>query len=103
MRISFRPDRKIAFNDLMNAPFEKYQIAAVLGEHDIHGNPIATLVHGETKVLVRCDREGNVDRLIPTDQNWATGYILIKIGAVLGAGLVSESEPLDYFLTEAFQ
>jgi hypothetical protein len=100
MRISFRPDTKIAFRDLMNAPFEKYEIAVADGTHDIHGNPSGTLVHDGTRVLVRSDGEGKVDRLIPTDQNWATGYILTNVGALLGAGLESVSEPLDYFLAE---
>jgi hypothetical protein len=103
MRISFRPDRKIAFRDLMNAPFEKYEITVADRHHDIHGNPSGTLVYDGTMVLVRSDRDGNVDRLIPTDQNWATGYIMIKVGAVLGAGLEAVSEPLDHFLAEEVQ
>ena len=103
MRISFRPDKKIAFSDLMNAKFERYEIAAVGDDHDIHGNPSGMLVHDETKVLVRSDRDGNVDRLIPTDQNWATGFILIKIGAVFGAALELASEPLDDFLSGEYQ
>ena len=97
MLVSFRPDVGIAFTDLIDGRLQKLEIGIEIGK-DIHGNPTATLIYGETKMLVRSNEHGNVSRLIPTSQDLATVVILSRVGAATGAAFNAVSEDAGEFL-----
>jgi hypothetical protein len=98
MLISFRPDKKTAFNDLMDGRLNKYEIETVKGDADIYGNSTGTLIYEERKVLVRSDKNGNITRLIPTAQDVVTVCILTRVGAELEVAFDAVNEDVGDFL-----
>jgi hypothetical protein len=96
--IHFKLDTDTSFVQLTEGGLDRYGIKTVFGGTDIWGRQTATISFEGSKILVRCDRQNNVARLIPTADNPEIGYILNAISAEFGVTFVADQEEAGMFL-----
>jgi hypothetical protein len=96
--IHFKLDTDTPFAQLTDDRLNRYGIETVVGGKDIFGRLTATISFDGSKILVRSDRQNNVERLIPTADNPEIGYILNAISAEFGVTFVADHEEAGLFL-----
>jgi hypothetical protein len=96
--IHFKLDSDTSFVQLTDGRLDRYGIKTVFGGTDIWGRQTATISFEGSKILVRCDQEDNVARLIPTADCSEIGYILNAISAEFGVTFIADQEEVGLFL-----
>jgi len=96
--IHFKLDTDASFAELTDGRLNRYGIKTILGNKDVWGRLTATISFAGSKVLVRCDHQNNVERLIPTDDKPEIGYVLNAISAELGVTFIADREEIGMFL-----
>jgi hypothetical protein len=97
--IHFKLDSDTSFAQLTDGRLDRYGIATVTGRNDIWGRQTATISFEGSKILVRCDSQNNVARLIPTADNPEIGFILNAISAEFGVTFIADQEEAGMFLS----
>jgi hypothetical protein len=96
--IHFKLNTDTSFAQLTDDRLNRYGIATVIGAKDIWGRLTATISFDGSKILVRCDQEDNVARLIPTADGSEIGYIMNAISAEFGVTFIADREEIGMFL-----
>jgi hypothetical protein len=96
--IHFKLDTDTSFAELTDGRLNRSGIETVIGVKDIWGRQTATISFDGAKVLVRCDHQKNVERLIPTADSSEIGYILNAISAEFGVTFIADREEIGMFL-----